>query len=165
MDETGCSRVPKTHGKIIAEKDKKQVGILTSAERGKKVTVELCVSASGELLPPLFIFPRKRMKSSLLSNALPGSWGLCHPSDWIQNEIFFEWIKWFVNQVKPTAEDPVLLILDGHTTYTNNLEMIDYARNHHIIMLCLSLDMKPVILLHIHSKILLKTHFDMTTLS
>lgn len=137
VDETGISSVPKTHGKILAEKGKKQVGILTSAERGKNVTVELCVSASGEFLPPLFILPRQRMKESLLKGTLPGSWGLCHPSGWIQTDIFFNWFKWFVDRVKPTAEDPVLLILDGHKTHTNNLDLIDYARNHHVIIICL----------------------------
>lgn len=76
VDETGVSSVPKTYGNIIAEKGKKQVGILTSAERGKNVTAELCVSASGEFLPPLFIFPRQRMKASLLEDTLLGSWGL-----------------------------------------------------------------------------------------
>ncbi|XP_053593752.1 uncharacterized protein LOC128667486 [Microplitis demolitor] len=137
VDETGCSSVPKTHGKIIAEKGKKQVGILTSAERGKNVTVELCVSASGQFLPPLFIFPRKRMKPNLLNNTIPGSWGLCHSSGWMQHDLFLQWFQWFVDQVKPTSEDPVLLILDGHTTHTNNLDVIDYARDHHVVILCL----------------------------
>lgn len=39
--------------------------------------------------------------------------------------------------MKPSAEDPVLLILYGHTAHTNNLDLIDYARNHYVIIICL----------------------------
>lgn len=30
-----------------------------------------------------------------------------------------------------------MLIIDGRTTHTQNLEVIDYARKHHVIILCL----------------------------
>lgn len=46
-------------------------------------------------------------------------------------------MKWFINYVKPTAENPVLLLLDGHTTHTDNLDTINYASDHHVIMFCL----------------------------
>lgn len=78
------------------------------------------------------------MKESLLEGTLSGSWGLCHPSGWIQADLFFNWFKWFVDRVKSSVEDPVLLILDGHTTHTNNVDLIDYACNHRVIILCLS---------------------------
>lgn len=56
VDKTGVSNFPKTHGNIIVKKRKKEVEILASAERGKNVTVELCVSASGGFLASLFFF-------------------------------------------------------------------------------------------------------------
>lgn len=73
VDETGFSSVAKSQPKIIATKGKKQVGVLTQAERGQLNTVEVCVSATGTWLPPFFIFPRHRMHTDMLKHALPGS--------------------------------------------------------------------------------------------
>lgn len=41
---------------IIAKNGRKNVGVLTSAERGKNVTVVCCVSANGMYVPPMFNF-------------------------------------------------------------------------------------------------------------
>ena len=60
-DETGVLVVYENKFKVLASKGKKQVGKLTSGERGKTITV--CVNASGDqFIPPLFIFPRKKNK-------------------------------------------------------------------------------------------------------
>lgn len=137
MDETGLTSVPKKIGKIISVKGKKQVGALASAERGQLVTAVLCFSAAGHYVPPLMIFPRVRMKSELLDGAPPGTITVCHPSGWMQQHIFTEWMRHFIGCVKPSKEDSVLLILDGHATHTKNLEAIELARAHGVIMLCL----------------------------
>ncbi|OWR52064.1 Tigger transposable element-derived protein 1 [Danaus plexippus plexippus] len=76
VDETGITTVPKSLPRIVGTKGKKQVGLLTSAERGQLVTVVFCMGADGSYMPPLFIFPRKRMKEELMRNAPRGSW-LC----------------------------------------------------------------------------------------
>lgn len=55
VDETGVSTVPKSHSKIIATKGKRQVGTLTSAERGKMMATVLYSSASGYYMPPMMI--------------------------------------------------------------------------------------------------------------
>jgi hypothetical protein len=41
-----------------------------------------------------------------------GSILACHPSGWIQVDIFTKWFHHFVHFVKPSADDPVLLIVD-----------------------------------------------------
>ena len=61
-DETGITTVANRPSKIVATRGKKQVGSLSSAERGQLVTVAICMNVAGFFLPPLFIFPRKRMK-------------------------------------------------------------------------------------------------------
>ena len=38
--------------------------------------------------------------------------------------------------IKLTKEKPILLLLDGHASHTKNIEVIDYAREHHVILLC-----------------------------
>lgn len=124
----------------MATKGRKQVGSLSSAERGQLVTVEICMSASGHFIPPLFVFPRCRMKPDMLDNAPPGSQGVAHPSGWMQSDIFLTWCQHFVQKTHPTAASPVLLILDGHKIHTNNLDVIiwqesnlyHYFAYHHI---------------------------------
>lgn len=66
-DETGITPVH-IPGKILAVKGQRQVGAITSGERGKLVTVLCSVSAAGEYVPPMFIFGRARMKYELTKN-------------------------------------------------------------------------------------------------
>lgn len=68
-DETGVSIVPKSKCKIIARTGSKQVGSLSSAERGATITVVVCFNAVGHYMPSMMIFPRKRMKPELMINA------------------------------------------------------------------------------------------------
>lgn len=134
VDETGASTVPKSQSKILALKGQKQVGCLTSGERGQLVTAEICFSATGTYVPPMLIFARKRMKNELLDGAPATLWGTCSDNGWITSNIFFDWFKSFVEFTKPTKEKPVLLLLDGHASHIKNLELIEYAREHHYIV-------------------------------
>jgi hypothetical protein len=56
-DESGFTTVHVPDG-IIARKGRKQIGSITSGERGTLVTVCLAVSATGTSIPPYFVFPR-----------------------------------------------------------------------------------------------------------
>ncbi|XP_011403892.1 PREDICTED: uncharacterized protein LOC100636228 [Amphimedon queenslandica] len=58
-DETGVSVVHRP-GRVIAQVGRQTVYSISSAERGKLHTVLACVSASGHVLPPLMMHPRKR---------------------------------------------------------------------------------------------------------
>lgn len=135
-DEMGLTTVPKSHQKIIATKGRRQVGTLTSAERGQLVTAEICIGADGSYMPPMLIFPRKRIQPELMDGAPPGAWAECHTSGWIQTDIFMSWFKRFITFSRATKESPVLLLLDGHATHTKNLELIDLARESGVILLC-----------------------------
>ena len=137
VDETGITTVPNRPSKVIASRGKKQVGAISSAERGKLVTVEICMSASGNFIPPFFVFPRCRMKADLLDHAPPGSQAVAHPSGWMQSDIFEKWFDHFLQHTHPSPDVSVLLILDGHKTHTSNLEVINKAREQHVSILCL----------------------------
>ena len=52
IDETGITTVQKP-SKIVAAKGTKQVGAMTSGERGTLVTMAVAVSGVGNMLPPL----------------------------------------------------------------------------------------------------------------
>lgn len=136
-DETGISVNPKNQTKIIAQKGRRQVGVLTSAERGETVTAEICFSAAGSYVPPMLIFPRKRMRQEFETGLPAGATAETHETGWMTKDLFLTWFKKFIDSSKATKENPVLLILDGHATHTKSLELIDLARNNGVILLCL----------------------------
>ncbi|XP_023312376.1 uncharacterized protein LOC111692555 [Anoplophora glabripennis] len=135
-DETGISSVSKTKSKIISRRGRKQVGSLSSAERGQTVTVEICVSAAGSYMPPMLIFPRKRMKAQLLNNSARGTTSHCNASGWMTTDVFVSWFKSFIQFSRASKDNPVLLLLDGHATHTKNIELIDVARENGVVIIC-----------------------------
>jgi hypothetical protein len=54
--------------RIIARKGVKQVGAMTSPERGSLVTITLAVSASGNSIPSFFVFPRKNYRGYFIAS-------------------------------------------------------------------------------------------------
>ena len=62
--------------KIMAAKGKQNVGAIMSGKRGTNVIVATTVSASGNTVPPMFVFPRKNYKDYFVNNGLPDLyWG------------------------------------------------------------------------------------------
>lgn len=138
VDETGITTVPNKPSKVVATKGKKQVGTLSSAERGTTTTSIVCFNAAGRYIPPLMIFPRARPNLELLEGTPPDTELVCHPSGWINSEIFCPtWFDHFLKHAKPTAKDPVLLILDGHASHTKNLLLLERARKSFVHILCI----------------------------
>ena len=74
MDETGVTTVQKP-SKIVAQKGIKQVGAVTSAERGRLVTVAVAVNAQGGHIPPFFVFPLKRYQDHMIREGPVGCAG------------------------------------------------------------------------------------------
>ncbi|KAJ4427599.1 hypothetical protein ANN_25247 [Periplaneta americana] len=132
-DETSVTTVQK-HSKVISLKQNRQVGKLTSAERGRSVTVLFCMNAGGQYTPPFFIFPRQRMNERLLTGAPKDSIGEAQSNGWMTSQLFLKWMQHFAHYANPSVQNPVLLILDGHISH-KDLEVITYARNQNIHML------------------------------
>ena len=127
MDESGITTVQKP-GKVIGRRGKKQVGSLTSGERGFTTTVVCCVSAAARNVPPMMIYRRRRLNTNIHVGAPPGTVIERSDNGWMTKELFLVWIKHFHNHVKWTSGNPGLVILDGHYSHTRNLEAIDFAR-------------------------------------
>lgn len=87
MDETGLTTV-QNPVKIVAPKGMKQVGRVTSAERGQLVTMIAAINAIGNHVPPFLIFPRVNFKDFMLKGAPPGSIGAANPSGWSTEALF-----------------------------------------------------------------------------
>lgn len=134
MDESGLSTVQKPP-RVMAAKGRKQVGSITSAERGQHVTSVCCMNAIGNFIPPCLIFPRKNRKDELLDKAPPGTLGLFQESGWMTSELFVKWLKHFCSHATPSNDNKVLLLLDGHSSH-KSLEAVMFAKKNGIILMC-----------------------------
>lgn len=130
MDETGISSVQKP-GQILGPRGQKQVGGAISWERGRNITAICCMSASGTYVPPMIIFPRKRMTPLLERGGPVGALYRCTHNGWSNEELFQDWLEHFKKFCKPTKEDPVLLLLDNHGSHIS-LKTYNFCRLNHI---------------------------------
>ncbi|XP_025829080.1 uncharacterized protein LOC112904074 [Agrilus planipennis] len=136
VDETALSTVHKP-SKVIAQKGKHQVGALTSGERGLTTTCVCAMNAAGEYIPPMLIYKRVRMLETLKRGAPPNTLFGCSKNGLITSELFVQWLQHCIKCTKLEKSDQkqMLLMLDGHSTHTKNLEAIELAREYGIVML------------------------------
>lgn len=132
-DESGISTVMSTP-KILAEKKQKQIGQLVSAERGELVTFGGIISASGNTIPPLFIFPRVHFKDHFMDGAPEGSLGVATKTGWINSNIFLKVLRHIQKITLCTKDNPILLLADNHESHVT-IEAVDYARDNGIVYL------------------------------
>lgn len=132
-DETGLSTVH-IPPKILAERGSKQVGGMTSGERGQNVTMIAAINAIGNSIPPMFIFPRVHFKTHMLKGAPPGSVGAANPSGWSTEAIFVQFLEHFIKYAKPSTEEPHLLILDNHETHIS-INCVQKAKDAGVVLL------------------------------
>jgi transposase-like protein len=133
-DETGIQTSHRP-GKIVATKGRKQVGSLTSCDRGVNTTAVVAVSATGHFIPPMLIFARVRFKAELMDNTSPGTIGVCRKKGWMDSLLFIDFLKHFIYHVHCTPSNKVLLLLDGHGSH-KTLETVEFCRSNGIILIC-----------------------------
>lgn len=134
MDESGMQTVPSKLPKILAHKGRKQVGFLTSAEKGQNVTAVLCVNAVGQFIPPAIIFPRKRRNDLLFQGVPYGTLCLHNESGYMKSETFIEFLNHFKQHTQCSENNKVLLLLDGHSSH-KSVQAIEFCRENGIILL------------------------------
>ncbi|XP_068221423.1 uncharacterized protein [Palaemon carinicauda] len=120
--------------KVVARKGSKQIGKITSAERGTLVTVAIAVSAIGNAVPPFLVFPRVHFHDHFLINSPLGSYGAANPSGWMKESDFVGFLDHFVKHTKCLKEHPVLLLLDNHESHLS-IDGLNYCKANGIIAL------------------------------
>lgn len=134
VDETGLTTVHKPD-RVVSRRGRKQVGQITSAERGNLVSMALAVNAAGTKAPPYLIFPRKNFKEYFLNGGpSTGCWGGASPSGFMNSELFLDFIKKFQNFVRCSIENPILLLLDNHESH-RSLDVLKFCRENGIHIL------------------------------
>jgi len=115
---------------------KKQVGRVTSGERGENLTVICAVNAAGTYVPPMLIFKRKQQSLLLMAETPSGSVGYPSASAWVTSELFVKWLEHFIGFAKPTVDKKVILLLDGHASH-KTLEAVELCRDNGVVFICL----------------------------
>jgi hypothetical protein len=137
MDETSLSTVQDGQRKIVGCKGKKQVGRITSQERGQSTTGVVCCNAAGQFIPPMVIYRRQRLTVEMTNGGPPGTLYSCQEKGWMSNEGFNEWLEHFIAHAHPSPQKPVILILDGHVSHTKNLTALTRAKEAGVVMVSL----------------------------
>ncbi|XP_072384526.1 uncharacterized protein [Diabrotica undecimpunctata] len=130
-DETGLTTVH-VPPKIVGPKGIKQLGQMTSGERGQNVTLIASINAIGNHIPPMMIFPRVNFKPHMLKGCPVGTIGGANSSGWSNEILFLEYLQHFKNHVKPTVENPVILLLDNHDSHVN-VSVINFCKKNGIL--------------------------------
>ena len=94
------------------------------------------VSASGQTLPPAFVFPRKNYKEFMMHGSPGGSLGLVDSSGWMTTANFIKVMKHFITNARPSKDHQVVLIMDNHQSHLS-YEALSLAKENviHIITL------------------------------
>lgn len=112
---------------------KKQMGAVTSAQRGSLVTLALAVNAVGNYIPPHFVFPRKKFYQRFVRDGPVGCIGSCSGSGCMQEADFTLFLKHFVSHTKPTPDSKVLLLLDDDASHLS-VEGFEYCQENGVVL-------------------------------
>ena len=155
-DEAGVTTVQRPD-RVVGRKGRKQIGKITSQERGQLVTINLAVSALGNHIPPFFVFTRYKIfvfnvlccflnfqlflfsfrvkwQNHFLIGGPLGSAGTCNKSGWMTEPDFVIFLNHFIKHVRPSPEHPVLLLVDNHGSHLS-IEGLNLAKENGITML------------------------------
>lgn len=136
-DETAFIMCPKNK-KVLAARGAKNVYEIDRGSAKANITVMFTFSASGEITPPMIIYPYTRLPTEILIS-VPKTWGIgLSPNGWMKSEIFYEYIA---NVFYPSVKNkgitfPIILFLDGHSSHVT-YKLSELCSKLEIILICL----------------------------
>ena len=133
LDETGVATVQKPRS-VVATKDLKQTGSITSSKREELVTMCVAVNANGNTVPPMFIFPRVKYHDHFIRDGPVDCIATTHPSGWMTHDNFLKFLEHFVKHKRASKEKKVLLLLDNRESHLY-IDILNYARDNGVVML------------------------------
>ena len=116
IDKTGRATVQNPE-RVAVGRGIKQVASVTSAEREVLVTVINEVNASGSVLPLMFVFPRVSYREWFIWGAPVESARSATRSNWINKEVFPNYLDHFIQHSQCTIERKFLLKMDNHEAH------------------------------------------------
>ena len=132
-DESGFALCPRS-SKVLAPRGAKNVYYTTSSDKGQ-ITTLVCISATGNAIPPMQIFPGIRFSYNPMLGCVDGAYFGKSDNGWITQELFYGWLtQHFIRHINP--DRPVCLMLDGHSFHID-LETSKFCSDHGILLYCL----------------------------
>ena len=123
VDETGVT-LDGHAPKVAAKRGQKKVRYRTSGNKSQIIVI-VCVSASGQCIPPFVIFDAKQLNMEWRNG----------DKGWVDSELFRGWlVEHFL--VHAVGARPILLLLDGHSSHYQP-QLIEYAKKFGVIIFCL----------------------------
>lgn len=117
-DEAGFCLCPKS-GKVLGPAGYKEDFYIRVKSEKEQITVMATFSADGKYVPPMLIFPYKRIPQAI-AESVPENWGLGRSdSGWMTSQVFYEYISnHFLSYLKSNnIQRPVILFVDGHRSH------------------------------------------------
>ncbi|KAA0721632.1 hypothetical protein E1301_Tti024293 [Triplophysa tibetana] len=131
MDEMGISTSQRAD-RVVVRRGQSQLGC--ASDRGPLVSVACAVSATGNTIPPYFVFPRVQFREHFLTGAPVGSSGGANLNGWMREEQFLEFLQHFTRHTGCSPVRPCLLLLDTHVSHLS-IEGLCYAKSNSVVML------------------------------
>jgi len=101
------------------------------------MSIAVCVSASGYIIPPLFILEGERATLEMAKAlTVPGSELTMTDSGFINAKVFELWLHMFHKAIPDDVKRPVVLVADGFSSHFT-LEVVTTATALGILLLCL----------------------------
>lgn len=119
---------------VVAVVGSKKIRYRQAGKKGQ-VTIVGCANATGQAIPPMVIFDAKNLNHAWTKNEVPGTKYGLSDNGWINTDLFEGWLEeHFIKHA--VSGRPLLLLLDGHCTHYQP-DVIRFARDHDVVMLCL----------------------------
>ncbi|CUA69981.1 hypothetical protein RSOLAG22IIIB_08826 [Rhizoctonia solani] len=135
-DETGITLGHAAAERVLGATGKK--GQHTSSNGSQEnVSVMVTIGARGVSIPPFVIFKGQAFMVSWFLQPNTANAKISYSKKgYMTGEVGLEWIKHFNNYAPPSAPDRTrLLLVDGHVSHYT-LELLNYAREHNIVLAC-----------------------------
>ena len=100
-DKTRVSTVHRP-GQVVVEVGRHNVYAITSAEKGKSHKILSCVSASGYVLPPMMVYPRKQSFPEKIIGVIANTLFVNSKNEWINTNLFLQWFHFFLSNIPPS---------------------------------------------------------------
>jgi len=136
-DETGLQLCPKS-GKVLGPRTMSNFYEVARSAEKENITVLCTYSADGKSLPPMIIYPYKRIPLHI-AQSLPDNWAIGRSdSGWMVSATFYEYVANVVYPwlVENKIEFPVILYVDGHKSHLS-LELSQFCCDKKIHLYCL----------------------------
>lgn len=110
------------------------------AAKESVINVITCMSANGDWLYPMFVFPKEELRLNALGKFSPGCILTYDSSGTVQSETAIKWLKYFIQAVDPKPEKPVLLLVNGKDSNMKHIDALTIATENNVSLIGLPND-------------------------